>query len=247
LFKFEGMGPVRADLRQRAFVLADAGFSPRANDAGDGFLEYEKLDGRVMRIDDLSSSALDRMARYCAFRVSHFPARQDSAGDFRHMLEFNTRQEFGVDLTLPETSLASQHPVLVDGRMQPHEWIATSPATFVKTDGISHGDDHFFPGPCDIAWDLAGIAVEWHLNADARHHLLNGFLKLTGRDVSREILLYMLAYSVFRLGFCKMAISTVRGSDEEQRMRNAYIRYRALAASLLKEFTRGTSMLTSAA
>jgi hypothetical protein len=200
-----------------------------------------------MRIDDLSSSALDRMARYCAFRVSHFPARQDSAGDFRHMLEFNTRQEFGVDLTLPETSLASQHPVLVDGRMQPHEWIATSPATFVKTDGISHGDDHFFPGPCDIAWDLAGIAVEWHLNADARHHLLNGFLKLTGRDVSREILLYMLAYSVFRLGFCKMAISTVRGSDEEQRMRNAYIRYRALAASLLKEFTRGTSMLTSAA
>jgi len=44
-----------------------------------------------------------------------------------------------------------------------------------------------------------------------------------------------------------MAISTVRGSDEEQRMRNAYIRYRALAASLLKEFTRGTSMLTSAA
>jgi len=60
-------------------------------------------------------------------------------------------------------------------------------------------------------------------------------------------LLYMLAYSVFRLGFCKMAISTVRGSDEEQRMRNAYIRYRALAASLLKEFTRGTSMLTSAA
>jgi len=247
LFKFEGMGPVRADLRQRAFVLADAGFSPRAYDAGDGFLEYEKLDGRVMRIDDLSSSALDRMARYCAFRVSHFPARQDSAGDFRHMLEFNTRQEFGVDLTLPETSLASQHPVLVDGRMQPHEWIATSPATFVKTDGISHGDDHFFPGPCDIAWDLAGIAVEWHLNADARHHLLNGFLKLTGRDVSREILLYMLAYSVFRLGFCKMAISTVRGSDEEQRMRNAYIRYRALAASLLKEFTRGTSMLTSAA
>jgi len=247
LFKFEGMGPVRADLRQRAFVLADAGFSPRAYDAGDGFLEYEKLDGRVMRIDDLSSSALDRMARYCAFRLSHFPARQDSAGDFRHMLEFNTRQEFGVDLTLPETSLASQHPVLVDGRMQPHEWIATSPATFVKTDGISHGDDHFFPGPCDIAWDLAGIAVEWHLNADARHHLLNGFLKLSGRDVSREILLYMLAYSVFRLGFCKMAISTVRGSDEEQRMRNAYIRYRALAASLLKEFTRGTSMLTSAA
>jgi len=247
LFKFEGMGPVRADVRQRAFVLADAGFSPRAYDAGDGFLEYEKLNGRVMHIDDLSSSVLDRMARYCAFRVSHFPAQQNSPGDFRHMLEFNVRQEFGVDLTLPETSLASEHPVLVDGRMQPYEWIATGPATFVKTDGISHGDDHFFPGPCDIAWDLAGIAVEWHLNADARHYLLNGFLKLTGRDVSGEMLLHMLGYSVFRLGFCKMAISTVRGSDEEQRMRSAYTRYRALAALLLKEFTRGTSSVTPAA
>jgi hypothetical protein len=247
LFKFEGMGPVRTDLRQRAFVLADAGFSPRAYDAGNGFLEYEKLEGRVMHIEDLSSSVLDRMARYCAFRVSHFPAQQDSVGDFRHMLEFNVQQEFGVDLNLPEASLASEHPVLVDGRMQPYEWIATGPVTFLKTDGISHGDDHFFPGPCDIGWDLAGIAVEWHLNADARHYLLNGFLKQTGRDVSREILLYMLAYSVFRLGFCKMAISTVRGSDEEQRMRTAYTRYRTLAASLLQEFTRGTSTLTSAA
>ena len=247
LFKFEGMGPVRADLRQRAFVLADAGFSPRAYDAGDGFLEYEKLDGRVMRIDDLSSSVLDRMARYCAFRVSHFPAQQNSAGDFRHMLEFNVKQEFAVDLTLPEASLASQHPVLIDGRMQPYEWIATGPATFLKTDGISHGDDHFFPGPCDIAWDLAGIAVEWSLNADARHHLMNRFLKLTGRDISGEMLLHMLAYSVFRLGFCKMAISTVRGSDEEQRMRSAYARYRTLAASLLPEFTRETSSFAPAA
>ena len=108
LFKFEGMGPVRADVRQRAFVLADAGFSPRAYDAGDGFLEYQKLDGRVMRFHDLSSSVLDRLARYCAFRVSHFPAQQNSADDSRHMLEFNVRQEFGVDLTLPENSLASE-------------------------------------------------------------------------------------------------------------------------------------------
>ena len=26
-----------------------------------------------------------------------------------------------------------------------------------------HGDDHFFPGPTDIAWDLAGTIVEWEL------------------------------------------------------------------------------------
>jgi hypothetical protein len=25
---------------------------------------------------------------------------------------------------------------------------------------VTHGDDHFFRGPCNIAWDLAGTAVE---------------------------------------------------------------------------------------
>ena len=34
-FKFEGMGPIGSEVRERAFALAAAGFSPAVADAGD--------------------------------------------------------------------------------------------------------------------------------------------------------------------------------------------------------------------
>jgi hypothetical protein len=46
----------------------------------------------------------------------------------------------------------------------------------------------------------------------------------------------MLAYAVFRMGFCKMAISTVCGSEEEPRLQSAYARYRSLAGMLSQQF-----------
>ena len=47
----------------------------------------------------------------------------------------------------------------------------------------------------------------------------------------------MLAYSVFRLGFCKMAMSTVSGSAEEHRLQTAYLHYRSQAERLLERST----------
>jgi len=229
LYKFEGMGPIGSQVRERAVVLASAGLSPHARDAADGFLEYEWLEGRALRADALTSSLLDHMARYCAFRVANFNTQHSAPAELRQMLAFNVHQEFGVEITLPQEAFFSRTPVLVDGRMQPYEWIARADGKVMKVDAVTHGDDHFFPGPCDIAWDLAGIAVEWQLDNSGCEYLLRRFHALTGRDVSLELPLYMLAYSVFRMGFCKMAISTVRGSAEEHRLRSAYDRYRAQA------------------
>jgi hypothetical protein len=163
------------------------------------------------------------------------------------MLEFNLRQEFGVEFAVPEGAFSASTPVFADGRMQPHEWVATGDGKFLKTDAISHGDDHFFPGPCDIAWDFAGCAIEWQFDRHARDYLLSQFQRLTGTDISSQLPFYMLAYSVFRMGFCKMAISTVRGSAEELRLQSAYARYRALVKSLLEEFALSTGRLTPAA
>jgi hypothetical protein len=245
--KFEGMGAHGCEVRDHAFVLADAGFSPQATGAGGGFLEYERLKGRVQHVQDISSSLLERIAQYCAFRVSNFPAPNSASAELAQMLEFNLRQEFGVEFPVPEGAFATSTPVFADGRMQPYEWIAKNNGTLLKTDAISHGDDHFFPGPCDIAWDLAGTAVEWRLDRHARDYLLMQFRLLAVMDVGSQLPLYMLAYSVFRMGFCKMAMSTVRGSAEELRLQSAYSRYRALALSLLEEFKLSTGLLTTAA
>jgi hypothetical protein len=149
------------------------------------------------------------------------------------MLEFNVQQEFGQELTLDSNELSTAHSVLTDGRMQPYEWIAASSGKLLKTDAISHGDNHFFPGPCDIAWDLAGAAIEWDLPPAQLQYLLNRFRQNSGIDVSSRMSIYSLAYCTFRLGLCKMAESTVRGSEEEQRLERAYLYYRKYAEGFL--------------
>ena len=232
-FKFEGMGPLGREVRERAFALAAAGFSPVVSDAGDGLLSYTVIEGRPLRKQDVSSSLLERIARYCSFRASEFTCSAIHNSELDHMLEFNVQQEFGRDLKLEPGQLASGTPLLADGRMQPHEWIASREDKLLKTDAISHGDNHFFPGPCDIAWDLAGTVVEWDLDTQATEFLLGKFRQFSGVPISQQFEDYMLAYCVFRLGFCKMATSTVTGSSEESRLESSYLNYRAKAEQLL--------------
>jgi hypothetical protein len=233
LFKFEGMGRIGAEARQRAFSLSDAGFGPSVRDAGDGFLVYNLLEGKHLASSDMSPFLLDTMARYCAFRASNFAEDPRSPSQLKQMVEFNVQQEFGIDVVIPEHQFDSHNPVQVDGRMQPHEWIWTGPDKFIKTDGIDHGDNHFFPGPCDIAWDLAGIAIEWQLRSPALRRLLQEFTRQSGLDITPQLPAYLLAYAVFRMSFCRMARDSVRGSAEEPRLTATYRRYRTEVASLL--------------
>jgi len=244
-FKFEGMGPFGAEVRERAFTLADARFSPRVSDAGDGFLAYTMLNGRQLRRDDLTASLLERIAQYCAFRVLNFGRETSQPDELRQMLEFNIHQEFGLDLKVGQNELLCLHPILADGRMQPYEWIATGPDEFLKADAISHGDNHFFPGPCDIAWDLAGTAIEWQLSPNALDFLLRKFRQLSGVNPFPRLQHYMLAYSVFRLGFCKMAMSTVSGSTEEHRLQTAFLYYRSQAERLLRTLSQSRQAIAA--
>lgn len=235
LYKFEGMGPIGAEARDRACRLAQAGFGPRVSDAGGGFLAYELVKGTQPRVQDVNASILERIADYCAFRHAEFGTpRSAEEAQLREMLEFNVAQEFGIELALPNDLLRTPRPLITDGRMNPYEWIMNDSGQLIKTDGVDHGDNHFFPGPCDIAWDLAGAAVEWQLGVDESEFLIEQFRRRSGVNVSRDFDLYKLAYSVFRLGFCKMAISTVKGSAEEQRLGEAYQHYRTIARDLVQ-------------
>jgi hypothetical protein len=234
LYKFEGMGRIGAEARRRALVLSDAGFIPRFADASDGFLAYDLIEGQRLRVPGVTSKLLDQMARYCAFRASNFVVEGCGPSELKHMVHFNIQQEFGMDISFGQDELSCCRPVLVDGRMQPYEWIAISPESFLKTDAIDHGDNHFFPGPCDIAWDLAGIVIEWQLQALDTEYLLHAFQHHSGDDIRSRLPGYLLAYAIFRTGFCKMALQVAQGSDEEPRLRSAYNRYRREALGHLQ-------------
>jgi hypothetical protein len=129
--------------------------------------------------------------------------------------------------------LCTWAPILADGRMLPYEWIRDTGDSWVKVDGFTHGDDHFFPGPTDIAWDLAGAIIEWNMDESAAQFLMHSFMHQTGLDVSGKISEFKLAYTVFRLAYCKMALPTVFGSPEWNRMERAYQHYKARAARLI--------------
>ena len=132
--------------------------------------------------------------------------------------------------------------VVTDGRMQPHEWRLTPHGHFLKTDATSHGDDHFFPGPCHIAWDVAGMAVEWDLSRDAVDYLACKFERLSGLNIRCKLPTFVLAYSVFRLSYLQMALTSTQDSFEIHRLRIACEGYRRLIAGRLENFSAKCEM-----
>jgi hypothetical protein len=234
LFKFEGLGRFGAEIRERALALSEAGYIKPNSAAFEGFGAYSLVDGQILDASHLGRDVLKRMAEYCAFRVRAFrsPAAQ-ATNELETMIRFNVAEEFGIELN-GAGSLRAEQPVLVDGRMLPHEWVRARDGRLMKCDACSHGDDHFFPGPAaDICWDLAGAIIEWDLSPEAQQFLLQCYRELTRDDTKHRLSAYMLAYSVFRMAYCKMAAAAMRMSEEEIRLLCAYERYRKRVEMLL--------------
>jgi hypothetical protein len=216
LFKFEGLGSASARARERADVLAREGIAPDATDAGDGWLAY-RWQGRPL---DATTDIVDAIARACAVRKALFAT--SDATDLEPVIEKNARVLLGC--TAPRLEL--RHPVIADGRMAPHEWLRLPDGSIRKTDAISHGDDHFFPGPTDIAWDLAGAIVEWGLDP-AR--LLDAYRRESGDDAGPRIRAWTFAYAICRAAFLDFAKGALRGTAEEPRLARDFDR--ALSAA----------------
>ncbi|MFB3915255.1 MAG: hypothetical protein ACE14M_00880 [Terriglobales bacterium] len=233
LFKFEGLGRFGSEVHRRAQLLGEAGFSPAPQGFLDGFGRYPMVPGAMLQATSINRELLLRMAAYCAFRAMAMRSADGQQPQaIEDMVRFNVREEFGIELEEVGPFHAAI-PVIVDGRMLPHEWRQTSDGSILKLDGTSHGDDHFFPGPTDIAWDLAGAIAEWNLRGEAADYLIQQYRRRTGDDPRRRLPGFLLAYTVFRMAYCKMAADTVCGSGEEFRLLRDYRHYRELALAQL--------------
>jgi hypothetical protein len=227
LVKFEGLARYGQGVFARSTELADHGYGPVVRDAGDGFFGYEVIDGRPLAREDLSYGLLLRMAKYCAARSAAFPVSTLRSEELTQMLDVNLNHELpGRAVQVPE--LETVRPTVVDARMMPHEWIVGRNGMVKKTDGASHGDDHLFPGPVDIAWDLAGVVVEWCLRPAATDFFLAAYRRASGDAADRRLPAYVFAYTLFRLAYCKLAAQALGGTSEGPRLISAYRRYRAL-------------------
>jgi hypothetical protein len=240
LFKFAGLGHYGDVVLERERKVAAAGFGPVPREASDGFISYPLIEGRPLSPSDLSVAILAKIAEYCALRQRTFAVELSDINSLQEMADHNLR-ELGLDLAV---QLHVEHPVIADGKMQPHEWLLSKDGELLKTDSGSHGDDHFFPGPTDIAWDLAGAIVEWRMNEEQTTEFLNLHHHASGDDASTRIDGFIKAYAVFRLAYCLMAANAMNGSDEQARLQSAAASYRAV---LTHHFFRASSFALSRA
>jgi hypothetical protein len=226
ILKSEGLGRFGAQTQQRAKCISQAGFGPAVRDAGNGLSAYTFVSGKPLIHTATSTEIIEHIAEYCAYRRSKFRYGGSVMDDLREMVRFNTSQELGIELEISSETFYPTSAVICDGKMHPHEWIATTESKFFKVDACSHGDDHLFPGPTDIGWDLAGAIVEWDMHKDGANFLLSCYARRSGDNPMSRIGGYLIAYSAFRLAYCKMALTATRGTDEETRLQQAYNYYR---------------------
>lgn len=235
MLKFEGMGRHGAECLERARAIAEAGFGPEPRDEGEGFLSTPRLASPPLRAEDLSAAVLERLADYCAFRASAFPVSSAPREELLTMSRTNFSVEMGVELPA-DLPLEVVRPAIVDGKMDPHEWLRASPDSdeLFKVDAIAHGDDHVLPGPADIAWDLAGAIIEWRMDADAQRVFLERYRRRSGDRPGPRLRAYLTAYALFRLGYAAMAAGALQDPAEVRRLVAARQRYRAALIESLR-------------
>jgi hypothetical protein len=232
IFKFEGFGGYGGVIGTRATLLADCGFSPRYLGNQCGFGQYELVPGRVLTPCERSPELMERMAAYLALRATAFASGTPQTPEIENMLRWNWQLEFGEELDAAESRLSTARAVFCDGHMMPYEWLRTSGGELLKLGAGTHGDNHFFPGPCDIAWDVAGAIVEWELQGELRELFVRAYEARSGDAIAARLAPYLLAYAIFRMGWSKMAALAMQGEYDEALLQRDYEKYRAIALRL---------------
>jgi hypothetical protein len=224
LLMFEGHGQFGEAVRNRNQKLSDAGFSLPYLGQEVGFGRQRLMDGSTARAEDLAPALLARMAEYCAWRAREFAVAEVDSSELDTMARVNFEREFGYALS--DLNLCVVRPTICDNQMMPHAWLKAATGEWLKLDAATRGDDHFFPGPCDVAWDLAGVSVEWRLSPADRASLLRSYQNASGDNAADRLAAYELAYAIFRMAWSRMAATSVSVTSENARLMRDYERYR---------------------
>jgi hypothetical protein len=240
LLKFAGLGPEGARKLKRARALHAAGFAPEVRGYRHGFL-VERWQGELPSVHrgfDDRDRLVAQVGRYLGFRARHFPAgpeRGASLARLWEMARYNARLALGeklarrIDRFAPmlERLARRVRPIETDSRMHAWEWLCAWDGRLLKTDALDHHAAHDFVGCQDVAWDVAGAAVELGLSAPERDRLCAVVEAETGRAVDPELLaLVAPCYLALQLG--DYTLSTEIAADqpsETTRLRAAAARY----------------------
>jgi hypothetical protein len=233
LAKFAGLGRDGPAKLARAQALHSAGFVAEPLAVKHGFLLERWLEGRLLFISARTRAAtLRQLAEYLRFRSQNLPSETAGAGGdaLREMALVNAEDLGGVELRLqirrrladlgnPEADL---RPVHIDGRLHPWEWLQCPGGIIRKTDALDHASAHDLIGCQDIAWDLAGAAVEFGLTEAELRELE---VTVSGRARPATLDLFECFYCAFQAGLWAMADEGAHAADRPaiEELREVYI------------------------
>ncbi|WP_225769924.1 hypothetical protein [Inquilinus sp. Marseille-Q2685] len=240
LMKFAGLGRHGRDKLRRAQALHDAGFGAEPVGCRRGFLVERWIeDARPLdpRAGD-RHALLRRLAAYLGFRARRFPAAPESGATLSTLAEMlchNATEALGEEAGRAFGRLARAagrlegrvRRVETDNRLHRWEWLLDRHGTLLKTDAVDHCAAHDLVGCQDIAWDVAGAAVEFDLNPEEAGELE----RLVGHEARQPVdpeLSRVLApcYAAFQLGAFTMARDAAADDpDEAARLDREVSRY----------------------
>ncbi len=240
LVKFVGLGRRGERLLERAQALAAAGFSPAPAGLCHGFL-VERWQGDLAPLSRLRTLGwrdrlVDRVADYLAFRARSFAAPRDGGASLQQLHEMgrhNTGEALGAQAAAAWDRLGAATDRLApevvrvetDNRLHAWEWLVAG-AHLLKTDALDHHAGHDLVGCQDIAWDVAGAAVEFELSAGEERRLTQRLAAQAGVRVRPELVaFYRPCYLAFQLGYWRMAHDAADTSPEAARLQAACARY----------------------
>lgn len=154
--RFAGLGAIGEAKLERARALHAARATPEPLALRWGFLLSRWADGEVAR------PTFDELAGYLQLRSGLAAPPGASLDELAEMIRVNAG-ELGLEVRA-EPPRATPRPVAIDGRLHAWEWLRTPDGALLKTDALDHCCAHDLVGGQDIAWDVAGAAVEFGLD-----------------------------------------------------------------------------------
>jgi hypothetical protein len=230
LLKFAGLG--RYGQEKLALARELEGLIPPIAGLRHGFLISPWLaDARplplVPGID--RPALLDAVASYLA-RRARLPADPRNRGAtperLFEMMSYNTGKALGPEVAeslgdwkgrLPEIA-RREHLVLTDNKPHAWEWLVLPNGKILKADALDHHRTNDLVGPQDIAWDLAGTAVELHFDEGELDDLASEVARRSGTPPAERFQLdfYTLAYLAFQTGRHTLAAEALASSAPEE-------------------------------
>ena len=228
LLRFAGLGMIGERKLAMARAMHGAGFAPEPLGLAHGFLAERWHENAGL---DPSERPLREIAAYIGARARLFPAAESegaSIGQLFAMTRRNVEVALGTEASARlahwEQRLASLagrvSRVRTDNRMDAHKWLRLPGRRLLKTDALDHHCAHDLVGAQDMAWDVAGAAVEFDLDPRERRFLAAEAGRAARRLVDPELLdLMTLAYLAFRLGEARLTCLEAASASYERRLR----------------------------